>query len=111
MQLRDGDYLLVRIDEDEEGNYIPSTLPCEPLSLVLPFLDPAAPPEFTSIELNDLTITPNPFSPEVVSGSVTASTGADHPLFNLQDKNIPLSVRTIEIGTRVTNGSPLTALY
>ena len=111
LQLRDGDDLLVHIDEDEEGNYILSTLPGEPLSLVLPFLDPAAPPEITSIELNDLTITPDPFSPEVVSGSVTASAGADHPLFNLQDKNIPLTVRTIEFGTRVTDGSPLPALY
>lgn len=111
LQLRDGDDLLVDVTENGEGEYIISTLPDTPISLVVPYLDPASPPVLADVSLNDLTISANPFSPEVISGSITADVPSDDPFFNLTDRNIPLTLETIEFGSRTVNGSSITALY
>lgn len=111
LQLRNGEDLLVGVEEDEDGNFVLSTLPNEPLSLVVPYLNPASPPTLANISLNDLTIGRNPHSPEVISGSISVDVPPNDPLFNLGGRNIPLVVRTIEYGTRMVNNMPVQALY
>ena len=111
IQLREEDELLVNITENEDGNFVITSLPGQPLTLVVPYLNPANPPELADIMLNDLTITPNPFNPEIVSGSVSATVPENDPQFDLSHLNIPLVPRAIEFGTRVVNDIETTALY
>ncbi|MEX0662970.1 MAG: hypothetical protein WEA58_06300 [Balneolaceae bacterium] len=111
LQLRDGDELLVDVTENDDGNYVITTLPESPISMVVPYLDPASPPVLADVSLNNLTITANPFSPEVVSGSITADVPDNNPIFNLTAKNIPLTLETIEFGSREINGNSTKALF
>ncbi|HKL21387.1 MAG TPA: hypothetical protein VJ904_06245, partial [Tichowtungia sp.] len=111
IQLREEDELLVSVTEDEDGNFVITSLPGQPLTLVVPYLNPANPPELADIMLNDLTITPNPFNPEIVSGSVSATVPENDPQFDLSHLNIPLVPRAIEFGTRVVSDIETTALY
>lgn len=111
IQLREEDELLVEVTENEDGNFVITSLPGQPLTLVVPYLNPANPPELAEISLNDLTITPNPFSPEIVSGSVSAVVPENDPQFDLSHLNIPLVPRAIEFGTRMVNDIETTALY
>lgn len=111
IQLRNGDDLLVNTEVNEDGNIVISTLPGQPLTLVVPYLNPVNPPTLADISLNDLTITPNPYNPEVVSGSISAEIPEDDPQFDLSHLNIPLVPRAIEYGRRLVNNAERTALY
>jgi large repetitive protein len=112
IQLRnDEDELMVYVTENEDGNLVISSLPGQPLTLVIPYLNPANPPVLANISLNDLTITPNPFNPEVVSGTITAAIPEDDPQFDLSHLNIPLVPKAIEYGTRLVNNVQTTALW
>jgi len=111
IQLREEDELLVSVTENEEGNFVITSLPGQPLTLVVPYLNPSNPPELADITLNDLTIAPNPFNPEIISGSVSAAIPEGDPRFDLSHLNIPLVPRAIEYGSRIVNDVETTALY
>ncbi|MCC5907297.1 MAG: hypothetical protein JJU13_13885, partial [Balneolaceae bacterium] len=111
IQLRQDDELLVSVTENEDGNFVISSLPGQPLTLVVPYLNPANPPVLADILLNNLTITPNPFNPEVVSGSITAAIPEDDPQFDLSHLNIPLVPKAIEYGKKLVDDVERTALY
>ncbi|TVR19193.1 MAG: hypothetical protein EA391_01175 [Balneolaceae bacterium] len=111
LQLREDGELLVDVAENEEGNYVLSTIPGSNLSFVVPYIDPDNPPTLANVAINDLTISANPYSPEVISGSVEVDVPADNPVFNLTGRNVPLTIRQIHFGSRMVNGSSITALY
>ncbi|AXI99380.1 hypothetical protein CYPRO_0093 [Cyclonatronum proteinivorum] len=98
IQLREDEELLVSLTDDGEGNLIISSLPDQPLSMVVPWLDPANPPEIADISFDAFTVTANPLNPEVVSGRIIADVPEGSPFFDLSDKNIPLDLRRIEYG-------------
>jgi|GEM_PF-3402415 len=111
IQLRnDVDELMVYVTENEDGNFVISSLPGQPLTLVIPYLNPANPPTLADISLDDLTITPNPSNPEVVSGSISAEIPEDDSNFDLSHLNIPLVPKAIEYGKRFVNNVEKTAL-
>ncbi|MFH5884769.1 hypothetical protein ACG2F4_10705 [Halalkalibaculum sp. DA3122] len=111
LRLREGDSLLVDAVENSEGNYVLSTKPNTPLSLVAPFLNNANPPVLSNITLDNVVISADPTNPEVLEGAIIADVPVGDPNLQMKNRNVPLTLRQLYFGSRVVDGSPLTALY
>lgn len=111
IQLRDDDQLFVGFTENDEGNLEISTIPEHPLTLVVPYLNPASPPELANVSIEGLILTPNPYSPEVVGGSISAEIPPGSPLADLTGKYVPLSLENLVYEMREVDGSDVLALF
>ena len=111
LELRRTDQLLVNVTEDQDGNYVLTTLPNEPLTIYVPALDPINPPVLSDVTLVDVVISSDPTNPQVLEGSIIADVPPNNAAFNLSDRDVPFTVRQVFFGSREINGYPLTAFY
>ncbi|PWN07629.1 hypothetical protein [Rhodohalobacter mucosus] len=111
LELRRDDQLLVNVTENEDGNYVLASIPNEPLSIYVPALNPADPPVLSDITLQNVVISADPTNPQVLEGTIYADVPTDNSLFDLNDRNVPLTVEQVFFGTRMVDGNPLTAFY
>ena len=108
--IKENGQLIVDINELNDGSYQVNTLPNQPLSLFIPALDPANPPEIANVSLNNVVLNPDLSSPSFKSGSITATVPENDPRFNLPALGIPLSLKEVSFGTNLFT-SNLTALF
>ena len=106
----DGD-LLVDVTENAEGNYSMSTLPGESLTITAPFFNPQGNPSLTNVTLNNVVISGDPTNPEILEGSIEVTIPQDDPMWQLKDRQVPITLKKLYFGSRQINGSPLTALH
>lgn len=111
IQLRDEDNYFVNVSQNDEGHIVLTSLPGTPLQLVMPYLDAANPPVLTEVSFEDFTLSLNPSSPEVVSGSIVAEVPEGLSFPGLQNRNIPLTLKTVRFGLEQTSSGPVTALF
>lgn len=108
--IKENDQLLADVTKQNDGSYRVNTKPNQPLSLFIPILDPANPPEIADVTLNNVVLKADLSSPAIKSGSITATVPPNDPRFNLTTLDIPLDLQEISYGTNLNNNN-LTALY
>lgn len=108
--LKENDQALVDFTH-EQGEVLVETRTGQPLELVVPALDPAAPPTVANVTLSNLRISTDPQNPQVVSGSILASVPGGDPAFDLLGRDIPLDLQEIAYGTFPVDGVDTQALF
>jgi large repetitive protein len=98
IQLREDDQLLINLEELGDGLFSITSIPDQPLSLVLPVLDAQNPPTVAEVQIIDLVISGDPINPGVVSGSIIADLDPNHEMYDLTDYGFPLQVHRLLFG-------------
>lgn len=113
IRLRQDGELLVNVEENENGDYVISTKPGEPLTLYAPIFNTGTPnpPELTNVLLNDVVISGDPARPGFLSGTIEVEVPQNNPLYQLKKKYLPLNIRKIVYGIREVEENPTEALY
>ncbi|MCC5933679.1 MAG: hypothetical protein JJU35_05480 [Balneolales bacterium] len=111
IQLRDEDNYFVNVSQNDDGHIVLTSLAGTPLQLVVPYLDAANPPVLTEVSFENFTLSLNPSNPEVVSGSIVAEIPEGLSFPGLQNRNIPLSLKTVRFGLEQTPSGAVTALF
>lgn len=111
LTLKEEGELLVEITENEDGNYAMSTLPGKTLTITAPYFDPQGSPSLTNVTLNNVVISGNPSNPEILEGSIEVTIPEDDPMWQLKDRQVPITLKKLQFGSRPVNGTSLTALH
>ncbi|MFP8488614.1 hypothetical protein ACKGJO_05880 [Gracilimonas sp. Q87] len=111
LTLKDEGELLVDVTENSDGNYSMSTLPGKTLTLTAPFFNPQGSPSLTNVTLNNVVISGDPTNPEILEGSIEVTVPQNDPMWQLKDRQVPITLKKLYFGSRPVNGSPLTALH
>ena len=111
LTLKEEGELLVEITENEDGNYAMSTLPGKTLTITAPYFDPQGSPSLTNVTLNNVVISGNPSNPEILEGSIEVTIPEGDPMWQLKDRQVPITLKKLQFGSRPVNGTPLTALH
>lgn len=111
LTLKEEGELLVDVTENADGNYSMSTLPGESLTITAPFFNPQGNPSLTDVTLNNVVISGDPTNPEILEGSIEVTVPQDDPMWQLKDRQVPITLKKLYFGSRPVNGSPLTALH
>jgi large repetitive protein len=110
LKLREDGELLIDATETDEGYFSLSTLPDQVIELVIPALDPQAPPTVAGVTFEDVVISGEPGSQEFISGSLSVLVDPNQQLSNLTDRGVPLKLTTIKYGDIVPDNGQ-TGLY
>ncbi len=111
LTLREEGELLVEAVETEDGNYALSTLPGKSLTLTVPALNPDGSAPSATATLDNVVISGNPTQPEIIEGKVEVTVPENNPVWQLQDRGLPLTLKKIEFGSRPIDGTQITALH